>query len=53
MYVQQPPISTEGMDENNLNEMRIRYFELLSILTENFPPTVLVHGPYAVTSTAI
>ena len=53
MYVQKPPISTEGMDENNLNEMRIRYFELLSMLTENLPPTVLVHGLHAVTSTAI
>ena len=53
MYVQKPPNSAEGVNENNLNEMRIRYFELLSMLTENLPPTVLVHGLHAVTSTAI
>ena len=53
MYIQKPPISAERVDENEVNKMRIRYFELLSILTENLPPTVLVHGLHAVTSTAI
>ena len=53
MYIQKPPISTEIINETDINTMRIRYFELLSILTENLPPTVLVHGLHAVTSTAI
>lgn len=53
MYIQKPPISTVDIDQNEANKMRIRYFELLSILTENLPPTVLVHGIHAVTSTAI
>ena len=55
MYLPPPPSSKSG----NINELketsaeRIRYLELLSILTENLPPTVLVHGIHAVTSTAI
>ena len=53
MYIQKPPISTVDIDQNEANKMRIRYFELLSILTKNLPPTVLVHGIHAVTSTAI
>ena len=53
MYIQKPPISTEEIDGNEANKIRIRYFELLSILTANLPPTVLVHGLHAVTSTAI
>lgn len=53
MYIQKPPISTGDIDQNEADKMRIRYFELLSILTENLPPTVLVHGIHAVTSTAI
>jgi potassium/chloride transporter 9 len=51
MYLPLPRLI--GMDENEATALRIRHLELLSILTENLPPTVLVHGIHAVTSTAI
>ena len=51
MYLPSPRLV--GMNENEATKMRIRHLELLSILTENLPPTVLVHGIHAVTSTAI
>ena len=55
MYLPPPPTSKQnvGATDDQLSKMRVRYLELLSILTEDLPPTVLVHGIHAVTSTAI
>ena len=55
MYLPPPPTSKQkvGVTDDQLSKMRVRYLELLSILTEDLPPTVLVHGIHAVTSTAI
>lgn len=55
MYLPPPPTPKQkvGVKDDQLSKMRVRYLELLSILTEDLPPTVLVHGIHAVTSTAI
>ncbi|XP_049805969.1 solute carrier family 12 member 9 [Schistocerca nitens] len=44
-----PPPSSVTVEES---EVYPKYLELLTTLTENLPPTVLVHGVHAVTSTA-
>lgn len=49
MYLPAPPVSNTW-DENTIYR---QYLQLLTELTADLPPTVLVHGVSAVTSTTL
>ena len=65
IYLPQPPSSLSSTNYVSKQEFKnetshaksdkqkARFLQLLKILTEDLPPTVLVHGIHAVTSTAL
>lgn len=49
IYLAAPP----KLDTPDFNERSVRYMELLTELTAELPPTILVHGVSTVTSTTL
>lgn len=49
IYLAQPP----RIDSPHWSQTSLRYLELLTELTADLPPTILVHGISAVTSTTL
>ena len=47
-----PSMSTISLP-HSVEDLQIRYLKLLSELTKGLPPTMMVHGIHAVTSTAL
>jgi len=48
-----PSMSTTSTLPHSVEDLQIRYLKLLSELTKGLPPTMMVHGIHAVTSTAL